>query len=418
MMIPRSAPSLEYNQEEALQALGSWTSLDVGDMDFFLANTLRKKARGLIPRVVLALLLILPSAVSADVATTTLLISVCGNGTVDGVEVCDIPPNTGGYSTSTAGRTCEPGCSAFGEYCGDSILQPIFGESCDDGNNTAGDLCDAICVQETPPGSGGTPPPPPPPSGGGGGAGGQFSGIVPVRLDTRVVLEGKAYPSADVNILKDGQVVGVSRADSNASFRYESNTLTPGPATFGIWARDSQGVKSITFNTTFQVIQNALTTVSGILLPPTIDAVQKKVKQGEPITFIGETAPLAQVSAFMNALEEPFGSATTSNGRWSVAAETSNLENESFHSAKALFTLSGASAQEKSGYSSSLSFYVGEAEIGDVISADLNNDGKVNLVDFSILLFHWGTSSPIADINRDGNVNLTDFSILLFNWTG
>lgn len=47
---------------------------------------------------------------------------------------------------------------------------------------------------------------------------------------------------------------------------------------------------------------------------------------------------------------------------------------------------------------------------------DLNNDGWVNLTDFSILLFYWNTSSPIADLNNDGKVNLTDFSIMLFHW--
>lgn len=56
------------------------------------------------------------------------------------------------------------------------------------------------------------------------------------------------------------------------------------------------------------------------------------------------------------------------------------------------------------------------------INADLNRDGRVNLVDFSILLFWWasdgGDSDPPADINLDGTVSLTDFSIMLFNWTG
>jgi hypothetical protein len=239
-----------------------------------------------------------------------------------------------------------------------------------------------------------------------------------VKADTRIILEGKAYPLTDINILKDGQVVGIVRTDVNANFRYESNTLTPGPATFGLWARDSRGVKSISFNTTFQVIQNALTTVSGILLPPTIDAQQKKVKRGEPLTLIGETVPTARVSAFVDAIDDPAGVATTSSGVWSIAADTSNLQNESFHSAKTLFTLPGVSTQEKSGYSASLSFYVGEAEVGDIVSADLNRDGKVNLVDFSILLFHWGTNDIVADLNQDAKINLTDFSILLFNWTG
>jgi hypothetical protein len=51
-------------------------------------------------------------------------------------------------------------------------------------------------------------------------------------------------------------------------------------------------------------------------------------------------------------------------------------------------------------------------------SADLNRDGKVNLVDFSILLSKWQTDDEVADINADGNVNIADFSIMLFQWTG
>ena len=58
----------------------------------------------------------------------------------------------------------------------------------------------------------------------------------------------------------------------------------------------------------------------------------------------------------------------------------------------------------------------------DMFFPDLNVDGKVNIVDFSILLFHWGEdggdSSPPADINHDGIVNLTDFSVMIFHWTG
>ena len=53
---------------------------------------------------------------------------------------------------------------------------------------------------------------------------------------------------------------------------------------------------------------------------------------------------------------------------------------------------------------------------GTVCLGDLNNDGFVNLTDFSILLFYWNTSNANADINGDGIVNLTDFSIMLFHW--
>jgi hypothetical protein len=50
--------------------------------------------------------------------------------------------------------------------------------------------------------------------------------------------------------------------------------------------------------------------------------------------------------------------------------------------------------------------------------ADLNKDSKVNLIDFSILLYWWGRSSSCADQNSDNVVNLIDFSIMLYYWTG
>jgi len=47
-------------------------------------------------------------------------------------------------------------------------------------------------------------------------------------------------------------------------------------------------------------------------------------------------------------------------------------------------------------------------------SYDLNGDNKINVVDVSILIYHWGnTDNPQYDINNDGKVNLTDLSILI-----
>lgn len=52
--------------------------------------------------------------------------------------------------------------------------------------------------------------------------------------------------------------------------------------------------------------------------------------------------------------------------------------------------------------------------------ADFNDDGKVNSVDFSILLAFWQKlppfNNPCVDVNKDGQVNSVDFSILLYQW--
>jgi hypothetical protein len=49
-------------------------------------------------------------------------------------------------------------------------------------------------------------------------------------------------------------------------------------------------------------------------------------------------------------------------------------------------------------------------------TADLSSDGIVDIVDFSILMYHWGTSNATADINHDGTVDLADFSIMMYYW--
>ena len=56
-----------------------------------------------------------------------------------------------------------------------------------------------------------------------------------------------------------------------------------------------------------------------------------------------------------------------------------------------------------------------------LLSADLDVNNLVNLTDFSILMYNYGTSSPpnvIADINDNGLVDLVDFSVMMFYWTG
>src|SRR5690242_1098587 len=86
-------------------------------------------------------------SVGPFIATTTLTLSICGNAIVDDGEECDVIGETGAYSTTIIGRQCDVDCD-YGPYCGDTILQTLNGEECDDGNNTSGDFCSDICKVE------------------------------------------------------------------------------------------------------------------------------------------------------------------------------------------------------------------------------------------------------------------------------
>lgn len=49
---------------------------------------------------------------------------------------------------------------------------------------------------------------------------------------------------------------------------------------------------------------------------------------------------------------------------------------------------------------------------------DIDGDGRVDLIDISILITNWGTpKNARADLNNDGKVNNKDISILLTYWT-
>jgi cysteine-rich repeat protein len=64
----------------------------------------------------------------------------CGDGVVDGAEVCDDGINDGSYGG------CAEDCSRFGPYCGDGAVHADEGEACDDGDQVDGNGCNVDCV--------------------------------------------------------------------------------------------------------------------------------------------------------------------------------------------------------------------------------------------------------------------------------
>lgn len=347
-----------------------------------------------------------------DIATN-MHISVCGDGIVQPDEVCDAGAghNNGGYASSIATRTCMPGCKAFGPYCGDGVLQAQYGEQCDDGNNVSGDLCSATCQSETavPPAGSGRPtvgsiPSESAPPGG-----------ISSALVTKVVLQGTAYPLAPVDILMDGVKLVTVNADANADFLYSSTDITPGTITFSFLATDNTGVKSSLTSATFAVLQSAVTTVSNIFIPPSISLSSIQLNPGDLLTLSGQSVPnTTVVTQITGAASSTFGATVDASGAWALQVDTGSLP-LGFHAAKSYDQISDS---EKSGYGTAVNFLIGAGSGGCTVTTDLNNDHKVNLVDFSIFLTDWNSAAPRSDFNCDGTVNLADFSILLFHWTG
>ncbi len=384
-----------------------------------------------------------PRASASTATSTVTVIQVCGDGFKDPSEVCDIH-DFGGLACSNYGfaqgdLTCSADCqtisTALCSTCGNGLKEGY--EQCDGsdfgsstcltfGYNTGTLSCAANCnviitgcasVGLTEPGTSGT-------QGGGSGGGGYPPGYLPGSdqppKGTKVIVIGKAYPDSDVNILVDGKTLGVVKADPKADFYFESTSIPAGVIGLGLWAEDSKGRKSALQTLTFRVASGAVTTVTGAYLSPSIDIDKPTVAKGEIVKIFGQTVPQSEVAVHVNSEAEVVKqTGSAQNGEWKLDFDTSPLAEDEYHIARATFQLTAAQNVIKSGFSKAVSFYVGTTGSTETCpGADLNKDGKVNLVDFSILLYYWGTDNACADQNHNKVVDLIDFSIMLYNWTG
>lgn len=164
-------------------------------------------------------------------------------------------------------------------------------------------------------------------SSGGGGGGGGGSLVVSNPI---VSLSGTASAKNIITLLKDGQAIATATAAIDGSFQFNVSNISAGNYTFGLYATNANGKRSVLLTLPVLVAASGVTAISGIVV-------------AEPTLGFGQTK-----------------------------------------------------------------------------QQDINSDGKVNLIDFSIAAYWYGKPSPPAnvDFNADGKVNLIDFSIMAFYWTG
>jgi hypothetical protein len=252
-----------------------------------------------------------------------------------------------------------------------------------------------------------------------GGSGGNSGGSGGVFTGVRFL--GRAYPLSTVVVLKDGQRVVSTIAGPDAHFEVEINGLSPSSYTFSVLSEDSIGRRSTLFTFPIMITQGVVATISGIFLAPTIDTDKVEVKKGDTVTIFGQTAPNSDVTINVNSLVPHFFEVPSdSGGAYLFNLNTSILEYGD-HSAKskAMYT------NEISPFGKFAFFKVGDKTIEKntepvYVGADLNQDGNVNIVDFSILAYWYKKTTPPAyiDLNSDGVVTVVDFSIMAYYWTG
>lgn len=304
-------------------------------------------------------------------------------------------------------RVCGNGVVETGEQCDGSNLG---GQTCQSRGYVGGNLsCTAACEFNTSQCT----------TGGGGGGGGVY---VPPPIQTAVNFKGRAYPKSQITLLKDAQITATTIAGSDANFQISISGLSTGNYIFSIYSEDKEGRRSSLLTFPISVTSGTTTNVSGIFIAPTIAVDKSEVKRGENIAIFGQSVPQADIIIVVSSEEDFFGKTVSDkDGIYLYSFDTSPIDYGT-HYTKSKASIANL---ETSSFSQTISFKVGAktvlAEIPKKpLKADLNGDGRVNLIDFSIAAYWYKRPSPPAqvDLNGDGKIDLVDFSIMAYYWTG
>jgi hypothetical protein len=258
-----------------------------------------------------------------------------------------------------------------------------------------------------------TVPPPPPPSGGGSSSSGTAN----------VIFTGTAYPDSTVSVVRDSVLVATVPTNADGTFTADLYGMNAGTYTFSLYATDPDDRTSR--NVTFLRTINRFTTdtIPGVLMPPTISASHTEIRQGEGLTVRGYAQPNAPVTLVFGGQSTFTRNVTASaTGLYTYVLYTTAL-------AKGDYTVYSHAhiGNVDTPASFTVNFRVGDQStvtppLGTCRRSDLNCDGRVNLIDFSILLYFWDSTSFSqnlrVDIDKSGQIGLRDLSIMLYDWTG
>ena len=269
--------------------------------------------------------------------------------------------------------------------------------------------------------------------------------------DTTVTFAGDTSPYGFVTILDGVIAVGTTIADQNGVFSKTISAVTEGNHIFGVKAEDGDGIETSTVTFDLDIVSQTDTVISNILMPTTINLNKSSVVAGESFRVSGICTPNTTVDVYVQGQGKVGDDNANNAGNWNL--DLNATYGVGAHSVYAIVRTGGGRTSEQS-LQETLTIVAEPTPTPTTAPtatptpvptrvptpqvtitptpiptatptpprscrrSDLNCDGKVNLTDFSILLYHWGTSHKTGDINEDGRVNLTDFSIMLYDWTG
>jgi hypothetical protein len=298
----------------------------------------------------------------------------CGNGFIESTEECD-GVNLGGSS-----------CAALGF---------------DSGTVTCSSVCTLVttsCLLKTQSSSNAT----------------RLSGKTRDVPATNIIVAGLAAPQMSITLLKDGQRVGSGVVKPNGEFQITVSGMASGMYTMQVVGETVTGeyIRSKTFP--IRVVADSTTKVSYVYLP----AIGSVSETDVEYVVRGMSLPLSTVTIWQGDTALPYSASVGIDGMYEIRIP------KTVFPAPTTVTIMTERDTIKT---TSESFVIATKEEAPVTAADdcslpfdITGDCRANVIDFVIARswFLKQVQDDSFDYNKDGKLDLVDFSIMAFHWTG
>ncbi len=233
----------------------------------------------------------------------------------------------------------------------------------------------------------------------------------------KVSIQGYGYPGSTLEVLRrsvlDTRYVNIAstqrnEVDAQGIFDIYLEALLQGEYLFALKAHDVDGRETgiVSFGTHLRLGSDLI--VNELVLPPTLSLEKTTLSESSELSVTGYATPLATVDFVIG--ETEYTTQASSTGAYEITIDTHGLTLGD-HYIKAKQIISDAL---ESSYSVDTGFRISALENPD---ADFNADQSVDITDWSIFLFRWGTDDETlkakVDMNKNGTVDITDLSIFL-----
>ena len=242
-------------------------------------------------------------------------------------------------------------------------------------------------------------------------------GVAPTTKKMYIHFSGQAYPGSEIELLTKNEETETLTSEplekfttlEDGTFEIIQEDISDLQFFFILRAEDKNGRKSgiLAFDVDLESEDGLI--VQDIFFPPTVDFENIVVTKNQNVRIMGYAAPNNKIEVKIDDIIK--GEARSDEaGYWNLAISALELDfGEHYVRVRQINKF-----DIESNFSFPRAFKVSPLEMS---RADFNNDNKVNITDWSIFLFRWGSEDESLkskiDMNNDGNINIRDFSIFL-----